>query len=98
MIKQMKEITLFAFTIFFLILNIAHAPFTYWAIADGGGMEMMVILPILFVQIPAVFAFVISSVIMIIGKKDKNSCISVVIFEALLALQSAFFWHLIASF
>lgn len=90
--------TLFAFTILFWILNIAHAPFTFWAIAEGGGMEMMAILPIVFVQIPAIFALVISTVIMIIGKKNKKGCLAVVIPEILIALQSACFWCLIALF
>lgn len=98
MIKQMKSMTLFAFTIFFWILNIAHVPFTFWAIADGGGMEMMAILPIVFVQIPAIFALVISSVIMIVGKKNRKDCIAVVISEILIALQSVSFWCLITLF
>lgn len=98
MIKQIKSMTLFAFAVFFWILNIAHAPFTIWAIAEGGGMEMMAILPIVLVQILAIFALVISTVIMIIGKKNRKDCISVVIPGILIALQSVSFWCLITFF
>ena len=73
-------------------LNLIHAPFTWWSVSVGGGMEMAVLFPLFFIQIPSVILLFISALCMIVVRHHKASVIKNAVPAIVYILQVATFW------
>lgn len=79
--------------IFMWITNVIHSLFTLWAISVGGsGMEMMVLLPLTFVEIPSILILLISVISMIIARKERSLFLENLIPTAIYLIQVGVFW------
>lgn len=75
------------------ITNVLHAFWTWCAISVGGtGMEMLVLLPIFFIQLPSVILLFIAIICMIVTRHTKHAVIRTAILTVIYLLQVAVFW------
>lgn len=75
------------------VTNVLHALFTWWAVSVGGsGMEMMVLLPLFFIQMPSILLLLISAISMIIVRKHRPAVLENAIPFAIYLLEVAVFW------
>ncbi len=75
------------------ITNALHLIFTVWMIDVGGsGMEMMVLLPLFFLQLPSILLLLISALSMLIVRRHRPAVLENAIPFAIYLLQVAVFW------
>ena len=54
--------------------NIAHIFWTVWAIACGGDLEIMALLPWIFIEIPSVFVVIAEAIFLIFARRSLQNC------------------------
>lgn len=75
------------------VTNALHLIFTVWSIYVGGsGMEMAVLFPLAFIQIPGALILLASLLSTVIVRKYKRAVIENVVPAILYILQVAAFW------
>ncbi len=75
------------------ITNVLHLIFTVWVIDVGGsGLEMMVLLPLFFLQLPSILLLLISGLSMIIVRKHRRAVLENAIPAIIYILQVVAFW------
>lgn len=75
------------------VTNALHLIFTAWAIDVGGsGMEMAVLFPLTFIEIPGSLILLASLLSMLIVKKHRRAVLENAIPFAIYVLQVAVFW------
>ena len=75
------------------VTSVLHAPFTFWAFSVGGsGMEMMVLLPLCFIEMPSALLLFASALSMIIVRRHRPAVIENVIPFIIYLLEVAAFW------
>ena len=85
--------------IFLWIANALHIIFTWWAIAVGGsGMEMAVLFPLCFIQLPALILILAAVICMVIARDDRGMVIKNLIPLVIFVLQVVTFWFFAFSF
>ena len=75
------------------VTNALHLIFTIWAADVGGsGMEMAVLFPLVFIEIPSVLILLASVISMLIVRKHRRAVLENAIPFAIYLLQVAIFW------
>lgn len=75
------------------ITNVIHGLFTWWSISVGGSkMEMMVLLPLCFIQLPSLILLFIAAICMIVTRHTKSAVIRTAVPTVVYLLQVAVFW------
>ena len=75
------------------ITNVIHGLFTFWAISVGGsGLEMMVLLPLCFIQLPSLALLFVAVIGMIVTRHTKPAVIRTAVPMVIYLLQVAVFW------
>ena len=73
--------------------NLLQGLFTWWAISVGGsGMEMAVLFPLFFIQIPSIVLLVVSGIMLIVARHNKRVVRHTATPMIIYVLQVAVFW------
>ena len=73
--------------------NLLQGLFTWWAISVGGsGMEMAVLFPLFFIQIPSIVLLVIGAILLIEARHNRRVVRQTAIPMVIYILQLAVFW------
>jgi hypothetical protein len=73
--------------------NLLQGLFTWWAISVGGsGMEMAVLFPMFFIQIPSIVLLVVSGIMLIVARRNKCVVAQTAIPMVIYLLQVLVFW------
>ncbi len=75
------------------LVNLLHGFFTWWAVDAGGtGMEMGVLFPIFFVEIPGMLVLLICAICMIVVRKNRSLLVRTAVPAVVYILQLLVFW------
>lgn len=78
--------------IIFWILNAVHALFTVWAVVANGELEMAVLFPLFFIQLPATIPFLVTFVTALLIRGERKDKTSALIPITLFLIQVSVFW------
>ena len=73
--------------------NLLQGLFTWWSISVGGsGMEMAVLFPLFFIQVPSIILLVIGAIMLIVARHNRRVVRQTAIPMVIYILQVAVFW------
>ena len=78
--------------IIFWILNAAHILFTVWAVMVNGELEMAVLFPLFFIQLPATIPFLVTFVAALLIRGERKDKASAFVPIILFLIQLSVFW------
>ena len=78
-------------TLLLAALNLLHVFWTVWAIISGGDLEMMALLPWIFIEMPSVPIVLAEIIFIVLARKNLRNCKLNISLFALYELQVATF-------